>query len=89
MVPRRRGGGRRMLAALIAAGYSADELSRITDTADWASLLRAQAVPPTQSRAVTGADLLASEILAGAIPTGPLDEWLSRWLDLQGIRTFC
>jgi NTE family protein len=78
-----------IVAALLAAGYSARQLREITGDARSDSLLRAQPGLTRQYPHVTsGAELLAEEVLSGAVSAEPLDAWLDGWLHQRGVSTF-
>jgi NTE family protein len=78
-----------ILAALLAAGYRASQLGEITNDADWESLLQARPVlAEGYTPATNAAELLADQVLLGAVSAGPLDEWLDRWLYRRGVSTF-
>lgn len=78
-----------ILAALLAAGYPARQLREITDGAPWDSLLRVSPGRTGQYLPVTSpADLLADQVLSGAVSAEPLDAWLGRWLRQRGVSTF-
>ena len=78
-----------ILAALLAAGYSARQLGEITGDARWDSLFQARPGLTGQYPPVTSAtELLADLVLSGAVSAEPLDAWLDGWLHQRGVVTF-
>ena len=78
-----------ILAALLAAGYSARQLGEITGDARWDSLFQARPGLTGQYPPVTSAtELLAHLVLSGAVSAEPLDAWLDGWLHQRGVVTF-